>query len=90
MSPNAPQTPHMKKTKVLFIWKKISDNDVSDHSSFLIALVKVFFLGKQVEKQKQTKEAFKIATTRLEVENEINKKNDADERTKLSNWLRDE
>lgn len=58
--------------------------------AFLIALVKAFFLGKRVEKQKQTKEAFNIAKTRLEVENEINKKSDADVRNKLSNWLRDE
>ncbi|WP_375616888.1 MULTISPECIES: hypothetical protein [unclassified Bartonella] len=59
-------------------------------AAFLIALVKAFFLGKKVEKQKQTNETFKIAKTRLEVENEINKKSDADVRTKLSNWLRDE
>ncbi|WP_019223005.1 hypothetical protein [Bartonella rattaustraliani] len=57
---------------------------------FFIALVKAFFLGKRAEKQKQTKEAFNIAKTRLEVENEINKKSDADVRNKLSNWLRDE
>ncbi|WP_142415849.1 hypothetical protein [Bartonella massiliensis] len=59
-------------------------------AAFFIALVKAFFIGKKVEKQKQTKEAFKVATTRLEVENEINKKSDADVRAKLSNWLRDE
>ncbi len=70
--------------------KKISDNDVSDHSSFSYSFSESLFPWKKVEKQKQTNEAFKIAKTRLEVENEINKKSDADVRTKLSNWLRDE
>ncbi|WP_175869360.1 hypothetical protein [Bartonella gabonensis] len=58
--------------------------------AFFIALVKAFFIGKKVEKQKQTKEAFKIAKTRLEIEDEINKKSDADVHSKLSNWLRNE
>ncbi|PIT68756.1 hypothetical protein [Bartonella tribocorum] len=58
--------------------------------AFFVALMKAFFLGKKVEKQKQMREDFKVAETRLEVENEINKKSDADVRNKLSNWLRDE
>ncbi|WP_375668768.1 MULTISPECIES: lysozyme [unclassified Bartonella] len=39
--------------------------------------------------EKQTEKALKAATTRLEVENEINQKSDADVRTALSDWLRD-
>ncbi len=56
---------------------------------FFMALVKAFSLGKNVEKQKQTKKALEAATTRFEVENEINKKNDADVRVELSCWVRD-
>ncbi|EJF86895.1 hypothetical protein MCY_00545 [Bartonella rattimassiliensis 15908] len=70
--------------------KEIPDNNISNYRSFFVALVKAFFLEKKVENQKQTNGTFKMATTRLEVENEVNKKSDANVRTKLSNWLRNE
>ncbi|WP_208435081.1 hypothetical protein [Bartonella phoceensis] len=57
-------------------------------ATFFVALTRAFFLGKKVEQQKQTEEALEMAKTRLEVENEINKKSDADVRSKLSDWLR--
>ncbi|WP_455480557.1 hypothetical protein V3564_05380 [Bartonella sp. B12(2025)] len=57
-------------------------------AAFFIMLAKVFTLGKKVEQQKQTEKALKLVTTRLEVENEINKKSDADVRADLANWLR--
>ncbi len=44
---------------ILWIKKYLKMTSVTI-ATFLIALVKAFFLGKQVEKQKQTKEAFKI------------------------------
>ncbi|WP_208434512.1 hypothetical protein [Bartonella taylorii] len=56
--------------------------------AFFIALARAFILGKKVEQQKQTENALKAATARLEVENEINKKSDADVRTELSRWVR--
>ncbi|EJF77765.1 hypothetical protein MCO_00903 [Bartonella sp. DB5-6] len=59
-------------------------------AAFFVALVKAFFLGKRVEQKKQTEEALKTAKTRIEIENEINKKSDTNVRTELSNWLRDE
>lgn len=75
----------------MILWiKKYLTTTSAIIAALFIALVKAFLLGKRVEKQKQTKEAFNIAKTRLEVENEINKKSDADVRNKLSNWLRDE
>ncbi|OPB29859.1 hypothetical protein [Bartonella sp. WD12.1] len=57
--------------------------------AFFITLAKAFRLGKKVEQHKQTKESLKVATTRLEIENEINKKRDDDVRAALSNWVRD-
>ncbi|MBB5074535.1 hypothetical protein HNQ69_001687 [Bartonella callosciuri] len=57
-------------------------------ATFFMALARAFTLGKKVQQQKQTEKALKTATTRLEVENEINKKSDADVRAALSNWLR--
>ncbi|QEE11602.1 hypothetical protein [Bartonella krasnovii] len=75
----------------MILWiKKYLTTTSAIIAAFFIALAKAFFLGKKVEKQKQTKEAFNTAKTRLEVENEINKKSDADVRNKLSNWMRDE
>ncbi|EJF81434.1 Uncharacterised protein [Candidatus Bartonella washoeensis] len=59
-------------------------------AAFFVALVKAFFLGKKAEQQKQTEKALNTAKTRLEVENEINKKSDASVRTELSDWLRNE
>lgn len=53
-----------------------------------MALAKAFHLGKQSERQKQTENALKTATTRLEVENEVNQKSDAGVRTELSRWVR--
>ncbi|WP_336288623.1 hypothetical protein [Bartonella sp. CB60] len=58
-------------------------------AAFFMALVKAFSLGKNAEQQKQTKKALEAATTRFEVENEINKKSDADVRVELSRWVRD-
>ncbi|ENN94826.1 hypothetical protein [Bartonella vinsonii] len=58
-------------------------------AAFFIALARAFTLGKKVEQQKQTENALKAATARLEVENEINQKSDADVRAALSDWLRD-
>ncbi|WP_455475696.1 hypothetical protein [Bartonella sp. B17] len=58
-------------------------------AAFFMALAKAFYLGKNAEQQKQIKKALKAATTRLEVENEINKKSDTDVRVELSHWVRD-
>ncbi|WP_273754710.1 hypothetical protein [Bartonella sp. MM73XJBT.G] len=58
-------------------------------AAFFMALAKAFTLGKKAEQQKQTEKTLKAATTRLEVENEVNQKNDTDVRTALSRWLRD-
>ncbi|WP_375683562.1 hypothetical protein [Bartonella sp. AP281QHHD] len=58
-------------------------------AAFFMALAKAFTLGKQAEQQKQTEKTLKAATTRLEVENEVNQKSDTDVRTALSRWLRD-
>ncbi|EJF77809.1 Uncharacterised protein [Candidatus Bartonella washoeensis] len=55
---------------------------------FFIALVKAFHLGKKSEQHKQTENALKITTTRLEVENEVNRKSDGDVRSALSRWVR--
>ncbi|WP_375648652.1 hypothetical protein [Bartonella sp. OT172YNZD] len=56
---------------------------------FFMILARVFTLGKKAEQQKQTEKALKAATTRLEVESEVNQKSDADVRAALSDWLRD-
>ncbi len=53
-----------------------------------MALGKAFQLGKKSERQKQTEHALKRATTRFEVENEVNQKSDADVRSALSRWMR--
>ncbi|EYS91995.1 hypothetical protein X471_00276 [Bartonella bacilliformis str. Heidi Mejia] len=45
-----------------------------------MALAKVFDLGKKAEQHQQTERALKIAKIRLEVENEINRKSNADVR----------
>ncbi|WP_144754487.1 MULTISPECIES: hypothetical protein [Bartonella] len=58
-------------------------------TAFFIALAKAFRLGKEIEQQKQTEKILKSSTTRLEVENEINQKSDADVRAALNHWLRD-
>lgn len=58
-------------------------------AAFFIVLARVFTFGKKAEQQKQTENSLKAATARLEVENEINKKSDADVRAALSDWLRD-
>ncbi|WP_273755320.1 hypothetical protein [Bartonella sp. MM73XJBT.G] len=55
---------------------------------FFMALGKAFQLGKKSERQKQVETALKRATTRFEVENEINQKSDADVRSALSRWMR--
>ncbi|WP_019218669.1 hypothetical protein [Bartonella florencae] len=58
-------------------------------AAFFIVLAKAFTLGKKAERQKQTENILKAATVRFEVENEVNKKSDADVRAALSDWLRD-
>ncbi|EJF87315.1 MULTISPECIES: hypothetical protein [Bartonella] len=58
-------------------------------AAFFIVLAKAFTLGKKAEQQKQTENILQTATARLEVENEVNKKSDADVRAALSDWLRD-
>ncbi|WP_139412226.1 hypothetical protein [Bartonella mastomydis] len=55
---------------------------------FFMALAKAFHLGKKSERQKQKEHTFKIATTRFEVENEVNQKTDAGVRSALSRWMR--
>ncbi|WP_019220292.1 hypothetical protein [Bartonella florencae] len=57
-------------------------------AAFFMALAKAFMLGKKAEQQKQIEKTLKAAKTRLEVENEVNQKTDADVRTALSRWLR--
>ncbi|WP_144751262.1 MULTISPECIES: hypothetical protein [Bartonella] len=57
-------------------------------AAFFMALAKAFTLGKRSEQQKQTEKTLKAATTRLEVENEVDQKSDADVRSELSRWLR--
>ncbi|WP_425351712.1 hypothetical protein [Bartonella bacilliformis] len=57
-------------------------------AAFFMALAKVFDLGKKAEQHQQTERALKIAKTRLKVENEINRKSDADVRADLSQWVR--
>lgn len=75
----------------MILWiKKYFAITIAILAAFFVALARAFFLGKKVERQKQTEEAYKVATTRLEVENEINQKSDADVRNKLSDWLRNE
>ncbi|KZM37375.1 hypothetical protein A6B38_03585 [Bartonella bacilliformis] len=60
----------------------------SDYSSsfgcFFYGFSKIFDLGRKAEQHQQTERALKIAKTRLEVENEINRKSDADVRSALS------
>ncbi|WP_455480468.1 hypothetical protein V3564_04865 [Bartonella sp. B12(2025)] len=58
-------------------------------AAFFMAIAKAFYLGKKFEQQKQTKKVLEAAATRLKVENEINKKSDADVRADLSDWVRD-
>ncbi|AMG85604.1 hypothetical protein A6B38_02410 [Bartonella bacilliformis] len=58
-------------------------------SAFFVALVKAFCASKKAEQHKRTKHELKMAVTRLEVENDINQKSDADVRADLSRWLRD-
>ncbi|WP_455475498.1 hypothetical protein [Bartonella sp. B17] len=58
-------------------------------AAFFMSIAKAFYFGKKVEQQKQIKKALEAAVTRLEVENEINKKSDADVRADLTKWVRD-
>ncbi|EJF80052.1 hypothetical protein [Bartonella doshiae] len=62
---------------------------VAAFAAFFMALAKAFTFGKASEQKKQTENTLKVATTRLEIENEVNGKNDTDVRTELSHWLRD-
>ncbi|WP_455476541.1 hypothetical protein [Bartonella sp. B17] len=58
-------------------------------AAFFMSIAKAFYFRKKVEQQKQIKKALEAAVTRLEVENEINKKSDADVRADLTKWVRD-
>ncbi|MCZ2158651.1 hypothetical protein NPX99_05085 [Bartonella sp. 220] len=58
-------------------------------AAFFMIVAKAFVFGKKTEQQKQTEKTLKSAITRLEVENDINQKSDADVRADLSHWLRD-
>ncbi len=69
--------------------EKKLDGNRCGFSGFFIALARAFTLGKKAEQQKQTEKALKAATTRLEVESEVNQKSDADMRAALSDWLHD-
>lgn len=55
---------------------------------FFMSLAKAFHLGRKAEKHKQIDDALKTAATRLEVENEVNRKGDSDVRAELSRWVR--
>ncbi|WP_442894937.1 hypothetical protein [Bartonella sp. CB178] len=48
-----------------------------------MALAKAFFFGKSAEQRKKTKKTLAAATTRIEIENEINRKSDASVRVEL-------
>ncbi|WP_425277457.1 hypothetical protein [Bartonella queenslandensis] len=56
---------------------------------FFMALARAFYLGKKSERQKQRENALKAASTRFEVENEVNQKSDRGVRCALSRWVRD-
>lgn len=58
-------------------------------AGILMVFAKAFHLGKKSERQKQTEKALKTASTRFEVENEVNQKSDRGVRSSLSRWLRD-
>ncbi|WP_375613939.1 hypothetical protein [Bartonella sp. AP153HLJHH] len=73
---------------MIFWLKKYSLMFTAALAVFFMALAKAFQLGKQSERQKQTENALKTATTRLEVENEVNRKSDAGVRSELSRWVR--
>nr|WP_035464499.1 hypothetical protein [Bartonella bovis] len=56
-------------------------------AAFFMILTKVFRFGRQVKQCKQTEEVLKIARTRFEIEDEINKKSDVDVCSDLSKWV---
>ncbi|MCL6229808.1 hypothetical protein [Bartonella bilalgolemii] len=60
----------------------------SGFNRFFVAVVRGFRLGKKTERQKQTETIVKRAITLLEIENEVNKKSDADVRAAFSEWVR--
>ncbi|MDD9331058.1 MAG: hypothetical protein PV353_12135 [Bartonella sp.] len=74
---------------MIFFTKRYFVAVVAVLTAFFVALVKVFRLGKKTERQKQTETIVKRAITRLEIENEVNKKSDAHVRADLSEWVRD-
>ncbi|WP_375628497.1 MULTISPECIES: hypothetical protein [Bartonella] len=64
-------------------------NDIClENFCFTAALAKAFRLSKKSERKKQTENALKTATIRLEVENEVNQKSDAGVRSELSRLVR--
>ncbi|OPB31574.1 hypothetical protein [Bartonella sp. AR 15-3] len=74
---------------MIFLGKKYFAVMMAVLTAFFIALMRVFRLGKKTERHKQRESIVKRAITRLEIENEVNKKNDADVRADLSEWVRD-
>ncbi|ENN90888.1 hypothetical protein [Bartonella schoenbuchensis] len=57
-------------------------------AAFFVTLSRVFYLGKKAERRKRTEKVLKVAITRVEVEDEVNKKSDVDVRSDLSEWVR--
>ncbi|MEL6088461.1 MULTISPECIES: hypothetical protein [Bartonella] len=57
-------------------------------AAFFVTLARVFYLGKKAERRKRTEKILKVAITRVEVEDEVNKKSDVDVRSDLSEWVR--
>ncbi|ALE03444.1 hypothetical protein [Bartonella ancashensis] len=53
-------------------------------AAFFMAFMKAFYTGKETEQHKQTERASEMAVRQLEVENEINRKSDADVHSALS------
>ncbi|WP_336294012.1 hypothetical protein [Bartonella sp. CB169] len=71
-------------------WKKNLIMMGAALAAFSASSLKAFTLGKKAAQKKQAEKALKLATIRLEVENEINKKSDADVRADLAHWLRNQ
>lgn len=53
-----------------------------------LSLLRAFSLGKQQEQAKQNKAALDASINRQEIEDEINKSDDANIRADLSSWVR--
>ncbi|WP_039761226.1 hypothetical protein [Bartonella queenslandensis] len=57
-------------------------------AAFFMALLKVFKLGRDKERNKQLHADLKAAQTRLEVDHEIDQSDDHSVRFSLSKWVR--